>query len=582
MISSGISYSVPLPRLVHHDFGMLMSKLVCSHAYGELKDANNKIEIVTLISDQNQGLHVDLPSRAARALRKHCWGNFRILPETNGLSLHNCPLGSYHKYCLKLIFRIAPCALQFVLSMVICSTNSVLNFSCVCQSIASYNLTVEQMADTGRVVVSLPYKIDIGNFFENVSRYDVKMKWAWCLASFYKKFGKRRQYDNLPQKRFNNRASSSSSSCSSLGRSYLRSFHELLRCQRKPDNCPVLQHGPLCSSDKWIINVADIGSAIEYDFRFGILLLGTRQFLTEESCCQGSVMSPGMCLLASSWLKATNDVSPAPCVPRSWLCASWERQWVDDIYLASSSAIPRRDMSDPDAKDSILELCHNFLDFFCSERLAPFKPRLNMKIKDPSSFVGVHLSTFSGSIDAFPEPTITCEALPDRPCKCCLTISRFKFRHFLGCTKVCQKQRVVVSQIKQTVDRCSNVALLHRAIVFLFCEFAVVDFPYALPCSAVRQFVAVYPYLAFIAKSLTSASQLLNLTKPRVGSCVLTPDSAPLSLGTFPYRSRTSTWPSSAPQMRDFISMGTAPSGTTATTASVNTLKEAELLATSP
>ena len=125
-----------------------------------------------------------LPKTAANSLRKHCWGPFRVLPKTSGLSHKSRPLGSYGAHCLKSLFRLTSSVIQWVCSKVFPGDDSVLSFSSVIRSAVSYNGDLAVMEDSGRDIFMFSHKVDIDNFFGYVPKDDVISAWQYCVHQY--------------------------------------------------------------------------------------------------------------------------------------------------------------------------------------------------------------------------------------------------------------------------------------------------------------------------------------------------------------------------------------------------------------
>ena len=180
-------------------------------------------------------------------------------------------------------------------------------------------------------------------------------------------------------------------------------FHNLLRSQRVCDKHTLLQNGPLCSDDRRVIKVDDIANLISLDFDCAILLFGTKWFLTTMGCCQGSILSPALCLLVTSWLHFTRASLPVIPMPPFWHFRFWYRQWVDDIYGVLAFCVPKKDVQDVIVEQSVVDLCDACTDVFKHEWLALLRSKFGLKVEDPNTFIGMRASVLSGRLEFYPD-----------------------------------------------------------------------------------------------------------------------------------------------------------------------------------
>jgi len=508
---------VPKAQDIHFEFARLLNHLNYVGAYPKTKSIQKRLKNDGLAEVEAQKdkktVIFSMQESAARALLKHVWGLYRWIPKDSGLAEKGRPLGSYKAHCLKPLYRVASKAIQHICSLVYPSLECSLSFQSVVKSANSWNLSLNGLRDSKRSCMLFPFKFDIDNFFGNVCRSDVESAWLATLQLFTERFGSRRGYVSIPHSKF-------VKTHSSQGRCCIRSFHELLRMHRLPDNHIVLQNGPLHADDRFCIALKDILQIINTDFAFGVLLLGRQKIVTVKGCCQGSVLSPALCTLTSCWVKFMHSKNVLNLsLPAGWLKSFWTHQWVDDIYGIVCIAVPLKQTKTPDEKAACLELAEHFFDLIRDSYLEPFRIRFGLKCEDHSVFVGLRLSVLDALIDLMPEPTFSLSSPPTSSTlgyHTELQVKRYKFRHFSSCTEDVAKVRLVVSQLNQTCDRTSSTRLLHRAVTNLFCEFAIVGFPAPLLNEALHKFLYCHPYISGIRGCLFSAARLLLLTKTAV------------------------------------------------------------------
>ena len=138
----------------------------------------------------------------------------------------------------------------------------VMKFAKVIDAGQTLNLSLGQRVMQGWFPQLFPWKHDLDNFFNRVTRSQVTQAWKWALFVFGRA-KPRRYYLSFPINKFLRREKSRCFTAHS------RSFHENLRLQFLPDYHTLEQTGPNHAKDRWVIKLEDVQHLIDLDFETG-------------------------------------------------------------------------------------------------------------------------------------------------------------------------------------------------------------------------------------------------------------------------------------------------------------------------
>ena len=333
----------------------------------------------------------------------------------------------------------------------------VIKFAKVINASQTLNLALGQRVMQGWSPQLFPWKRDLDNFFNRVTRSQVTQAWKWALFVFARA-KPRRPYLNFPINKFLRREKSR---CTTA---HTRSFHENLRLQFLPDNHTLGQTGPFHAKDRWVIKLEDVWDLINLDFETGILMFGNLPFLPKTGCTQGSRLSPALCTMVCRWIESTYVEPARPLLSPYIKFDIWFRRWMDDIFGVIFVCVA------PRASAEVREDIKKNADTYLANQLASYERQFVMKVEDPSVFVGMKVFAENAFLWFMPDPTI-------RLTPTGIAVRRFKFQNWCSSAEVVMKIRLIVSQICQATDRTSTELLLIRAIANLVLEFRTVSFP---------------------------------------------------------------------------------------------------------
>ncbi|MDP7560516.1 MAG: hypothetical protein QF745_08245, partial [Planctomycetota bacterium] len=263
-----------------------------------------------------------------KKLENHRFGPWSLLPKCSNLVEKDRPLGSYFARVMGRHFRLGGRAIEFVTQEGCKFENrnfGVMKFAKVIEDGQSLNLSLSQRVMQGWSPRLFPWKRDLDNFFNRVTRSQVNQAWKWALFVFGRACP-RRQYLSIPINKFLRREKSRCAAAHS------RSFHEVLRHQFLPDFHTLTQNGPNHAKDRWVIKLEDVELLFNLDFRTGILMFGNRPFLPKTGCTQGSRRSPALCTMVCRWIESTFAEPERPLLSPFVKFDIWFRRWMDDIF----------------------------------------------------------------------------------------------------------------------------------------------------------------------------------------------------------------------------------------------------------
>ena len=429
-----------------------------------------------------------------KKIENHRFGPWPLLPKCSDLVEKDRPLGSYFTHAMGKHYLLASRAIDSVTHQVCKAHNrdiGVMKFAKIIQDGESLNLSLGERSDNGWNPRLFPWKRDLDNFFNRVTRSQVNQAWQWSLREFCR-ICPRRKYLSIPISKFVRR---DESRCVA---SHTRSFHEVLRHQFLHDFSTRTQNCPNHADDRWVIKLEDIELLFNLDFKTGILMFGKKTVLPVTGCTQGSRLSPALCLMVCRWIESTCMDPERPLAGPFVKFVHWFRRWMDDIFGVVIIYVARK------ASAEDLASIDDCVKLYLDKLLLPYERQFLMKVEDPDIFVGMKVFADDSSPRFMPEPTI-------RLTPTCIAVQRFKFQHWSSSSEVMMKLRIVISQICQVTDRTSSELLLIRAIANLVMEFRAVSFPWPVIRRAFGKFLKQHPYLKPVLEGLARAFQVETL-----------------------------------------------------------------------
>ena len=160
-------------------------------------------------------------------IENHRFGPWSLIPKCSNLTDKDRPLGSYAGRALGKLYRLGGRAIDYVTHIGCAFENrdfGVMKCAKVINASQTLNLDLGQRVMQGWSPQLFPWKRDLDNFFNRVSRSQVIQAWKWALFVFARA-KPRRPYLNFPINKFLRREKSR---CTTA---HTRSFHENLRLQ---------------------------------------------------------------------------------------------------------------------------------------------------------------------------------------------------------------------------------------------------------------------------------------------------------------------------------------------------------------
>ena len=318
------------------------------------------------------------------------------------------------------------------------------------------------------------FKRDLDNFFGNVPRKLVWEALDWMVDAFmsHDKGGWRKKFVCIPKKATSRLAYKEKGVC------YTRAFHYHLRNQARDRPCLRFQNSKVTTECYTTFNVFDFREVIKCEFDTGYLWYGESLFATIEGCTQGSVLSPGLCLMTCAYIEKV--VVNMAFKGKNWTVSHLIKRWMDDI-MTFINVNYCKGVTEEDA----MAIAND-----CEEKVcAVYKEKFDIKVEDASEFVGINLFFDNHRLLASPASAFSFDT------KETIKFKVLRFQNWFSPVDNVAKLCIVQGLIFQTIDRCNDTELMIRSVCKVILEFVAVDYPFLGIKSVLKKVQGQHRYL---------------------------------------------------------------------------------------